>query len=75
MKVKIVSDGTAAGTRIETEFGEPIENIVFMQLMISSDSIFNEVILGLENIPCEIITEAKITDRLGVISQDAYGGK
>lgn len=62
MKVKIVSDGTTAGTRVTNEAGEIIENIGFLQIFISADQMSNEIILGLDNIPCEIICEAKVKD-------------
>lgn len=47
MKLKIKSDGTAAGTQVLTEDNQLIEGVQFLQILISTDEVQNTVILEL----------------------------
>ena len=60
MKVKIISDGTRAGTKIvNAETGESIEGIVSAQFTITVDREFADLIIWLKKIPAELQGDAK----------------
>jgi len=66
MKVKIKSDGTAAGTHVLLEDGSELGNVTCLSFMISADSNeegLAEAILHLVGASCEIECDATIRDR------------
>lgn len=60
MRLKIISDGTAHGTKIVDEkTGEAIENALMVSWSISTEEAQSVVMLELQGVSCDIVTEAR----------------
>ena len=58
MKLKIVSDGTAAGTQLTiAETGEPIGGVQALTWSASADGLECEALVHLIGVPCDIVAE------------------
>lgn len=57
MKLKIVSDGTRAGTKLTTLDGESIENVLLVSWNLSTEDELAIAMVEIIGVPCEIITE------------------
>jgi len=57
MKLKIVSDGTRAGTKLTTLDGEPVENVLLVSWNLSTEDELAIAMVEIIGVPCEIITE------------------
>lgn len=63
MRVKIVSDGTAAGTQlISLESNEPIEGVQLVNWVMIAEDGLSSVMLELRGVPCDILTTARIAE-------------
>lgn len=66
MKLKIISDGTANGTRVVSiETGEAVGGVDFISWSASVDGEFCEAQIHLLGVPCEIVGKA-----VTIISED-----
>lgn len=69
MRVKVISDGTPEGTRIELPSGDCLGGVKWIQITLAIDQTENEVVLGLSNVPIEIVANARIHDQLDEIEE------
>lgn len=61
MKIKIISDGTSAGTKVvDCVSGEPIAGVTMINYMASTDG-EPEALMHLVGIQCEIVCDARAT--------------
>lgn len=58
MKLKIISDGTPAGTRVLTEHGDEIEGIQLLSWSVNCMDEGAEATIHLWGVPCEITSMA-----------------
>ena len=59
MLIKIISDGTAQGTRIITETGETLEGVQLVNWSMAVDDQLSSVLVELKGVPCDIVTSAR----------------
>src|SRR5580692_8961723 len=61
MKLKIVSDGTNAGTHlVDEDTGEFVRGISKISWECSCDDVITKTIIELQNIPVEIVSKAEV---------------
>jgi hypothetical protein len=60
MRIKIVSDGTSAGTKVVDEkTGETVEGVLMISWSVSTEDTGARVLMELLGVPCDIVTEAR----------------
>ena len=62
-KLKIVSDGTPAGTKVFTEDGKQIEGVYFISWEIDAGSLPRATI-SVHNVPVELVSEFTVDSTL-----------
>ena len=63
MKLRIVSDGTVAGTRVETEDGQAVAGVQYISYNVGVDQI-PEALIAISGISCELVADARLTSPL-----------
>ena len=73
MKVRVISDDTSLGTRVELESGEILGGVKYVQITLSADQEESEVVLGLSSVPIEIVANAHIYEPEQVEDEETWG--
>lgn len=60
MKLRIVSDGTVAGTRVLTEDGQVVGGVQLLSFTAAAGEAEPEAMLLVQGVQCEIVVDARV---------------